>query len=272
MAGWLCALTIMALAGRELSTELSTFQIMLFRSSIALALTLAFWFSLGRPSLATRRLGAHFTRNLVHYGAQFCWFLAISILPLAQVISVEFTAPAWTALFAAMFLGERLTPTRILAIVLGFIGVVVILRPGLEALNYAMFIVLAAAIGFGVVMALTKTLSGSEAPIVVLFYMHSLQLAISTGPAIWYWEAPSAAIAPWTLVVGVAGFFSHYCLTRAMALADATVVTPLDFLRLPIMIIAGYLLYAESIDLFVFVGASLILSGNLINVRQESRP
>ncbi len=271
MAGWLCALTIMAIAGRELSRELSAFQTMFHRSAICVVLTLALWQFSGRPSLATRRLGVHSVRNFVHYGAQFCWFVALGLLPLAEVISIEFTAPAWTALFAAMFLAEKLTPTRVLAIALGFIGVLVIVRPGFAELNYATLIILAAAIGFGVVLAMTKTLSGTEHPVTILFYMHTLQLVLGAGPAVHHWATPSAAIAPWTIVVGVAGFVSHYCLSRAMALADATVVTPLDFLRLPIMFVVGYLLYQEALDLFIFAGASLILAGNFVNVRSESR-
>jgi len=271
MGGWLTALTVMAIAGRELSAEVSTFQIMFFRSAISLALTVCLWAALGRPSLRTRRLGAHMSRNVVHFGAQYLWFLSITLLPLAQVISIEFTAPAWTALFAAMFLGERLTSSRLTAIALGFIGILVILRPGLESFNSASLIILTAAIGFGIVLAMTKTLSGTEAPIVVLFYMHSLQLVIGAGPALADWVTPSPGLMPWAVIVGIAGFASHYCLTRAMAYADATVVTPLDFLRLPIMIAVGYFLYQESLDLFVFFGASLILAGNLVNVRQESR-
>ncbi len=271
MGGWLCALTVMALGGRELSQEISTFQIMIFRSGMAMLLTMIVWVSIGRPSLKTKRLGAHVTRNVVHYGAQFCWFVAIALLPLAEVISVEFTAPAWTTLFAVMFLGERMTGSRIAAVVLGILGILVILRPGFETFNSGTLIILAAAIGFGVVLALTKTLSGTEHAIVVLFYMHSIQLVIGIGPALWNWVTPSLPLMPWALLVGLAGFASHYCLTRAMALADASVVTPLDFLRLPIMIVVGYFMYQESLDVFVFFGASLILAGNLANVRQESR-
>jgi drug/metabolite transporter (DMT)-like permease len=271
MAGWLLALATMAIAGRELSHEVSTFQTMFFRSVISLALTAVLWMSLGRPRLTTHRFWAHASRNVVHYGAQFCWFVAIALLPLAQVISIEFTAPAWTALFAAMFLRERLTVTRVLAIVLGIVGVIVILRPGLEAISIGTLIALVAAIGFGVVLSLTKTLSRTEPTLTILFHMHVMQLVIGTGPAMWYWVPPTAAVVPWAVAVGVAGFASHYCLSKAMTHADATVVTPLDFLRLPIMIVVGYLLYQESLDMFVFFGASLILTGNFINMHKESR-
>ena len=271
MAAWVTALSIMAVAGRELSAEITTFQIMFFRSSISVALLLIVWFSLGRPSLATQRLPLHTARNVIHYAAQFLWFLAIGLIPLAQVISIEFTVPVWTALMAAIFLGERLTGVRILAIMLGFLGVLVIVRPGIESVNLATLAIVAAAIGFGIVLTMTKTLSGTDSAFTLIFYMHVTQFVIGATPMPFVWITPSWDMLPWAIAVGVAGFGSHYCLTRAMAEADATVVVPLDFLRLPVMMTVGYLLYQESIDLAVFVGASMILAGNLTNVRAERR-
>lgn len=271
MLAWVAALSIMAVSGRELSSEITTFQIMFFRSAISVALVLAVWAALGRPSLATQRLPLHTARNLIHYAAQFLWFLAIGLIPLAQVISIEFTVPAWTALMAAMFLGERLTGTRIVAIVLGFLGVLVIVRPGIESVNLATLGIVAAAIGFAVVLTMTKTLSGTDSAFTLIFYMHVTQLLIGAAPMPFVWITPSWELVPWAVAVGVAGFASHYCLTRAMAEADATVVVPLDFLRLPVMMVVGYLLYQEAVDLAVFVGASMILAGNLSNVRAERR-
>jgi len=271
MLAWVVALSIMAVSGRELSAEISTFQIMFFRSSIGIILVMLVWLSIGRPSLATKRLPLHLARNVIHFGAQYCWFLAIGLIPLAQVISIEFTVPVWTAIMAALFLGERLTGIRVFAIALGFVGVLVILRPGVETVSPATLAVVAAAIGFGVVLTMTKTLSGTEKAFTLIFYMHLTQALIGATPMMFLWVTPSAEMMPWAAAVGLAGFASHYCLTRAMAMADATVVVPLDFLRLPVMMTVGYLLYQESVDLFVFVGGSMILAGNLINVQNEGR-
>ena len=290
MLAWVVALSVMAISGRELSAEITTFQIMFFRSIISISLVIIVWLAIGRPSLATIRLPLHLARNVIHFGAQYCWFLAIGLIPLAQVISIEFTVPVWTALMAALFLGERLTGLRILAIALGFIGVLVIIRPGVQTVSPATLAVVAAAIGFGVVLTMTKTLSGTEKAFTLIFYMHLTQVLIGAMPMIFFWlvpsaeqaplaltlgirgwVTPSAELVPWAIAVGVAGFASHYCLTRAMAMADATVVVPLDFLRLPVMMVVGYLMYQESVDLFVFLGGSMILAGNLLNVRTEGR-
>ena len=271
MLGWVAALCIMAVSGRELSAEITAFQTLFFRSAIGITMVMIVWVFIGRPSLVSLRMGLHLTRSVLHYFAQWLWFLAIGLLPLAQVISIEFTVPVWTALMAAMFLGEKLTPLRVFAIVLGFLGVLVIVRPGLETFNLATLAIVAAAIGFAVVLTITKTLAGSESAFTLIFYMHLTQFLMGVVPMAFLWITPSWELVPWAAAVGIAGFASHYCLTRAMAEADATVVVPLDFMRLPVMMAVGYVAYQESIDLLVFVGASMILAGNLTNVRTEGR-
>lgn len=271
MLGWVCALSVMAVSARELSSEIGALQIQFFRSSIGFIIVFGVWLLIGRPSLATSRPRMHVARSILHYGAQCLWFYAISALALALVISVEFTVPVWTALLAAIFLGERLTRLRILAISLGFLGVLVIVRPGVESINLATLAIVAAAIGFGIILTMTKTLSSTENPFTLIFHMHWIQLALGIVPMMFLWITPSWELMPWALGVGVAGSLSHYCLMRAMAEADATVVVPLDFLRLPVMMIVGYLLYQESVDLLVFAGASMILAGNLINVKTEHK-
>lgn len=278
MLAWVASLSIMAISGRELFSDgVSTYQILFYRSAIGLTLVLIVWLFIGRPSLATKRLPVHMARNVIHYVAQGLWFLAIGLLPLAQVISIEFTVPVWTAILAALFLGERLTRARILAVALGFLGVLIIVRPGIEAVNLATAAIVVAAIGFAVIMIMTKSLAGTDSAFTLIFYMHLMQLifgvVLLTGvtPVSFDWVSTTREIAPWAAAVGIAGFTSHYCLTRAMAVADATVVVPLDFLRLPVMMLVGYLLYQEQVDLAVFVGASMILAGNLLNVRAEGR-
>lgn len=271
MLAWVAVLSIMAISGRELSAEITAFQTQFFRSAIGLVLVTIVWLAIGRPSLATDRLRLHVGRSVLHYGAQYLWFLAIGLLPLAMVISIEFTTPVWTAILATAFLGERLTSWRVVSIALGFLGVLVIVRPGLGNFDPAMLAILAAAIGFAFTLIMTKTLAGTDSAFTLIFYMHLVQFVVGIAPASYYWVTPSWELVPWALAVGIAGTASHYCLTRAMAEADATVVVPLDFLRLPVMMTAGYLLYQESVDLLVFVGASMILAGNLTNVRAESR-
>ncbi|MGE0212659.1 MAG: DMT family transporter [Parvibaculaceae bacterium] len=269
MAGWLAALLTITVAGRELASELPVFMIMLFRSVIALAFLIPIVLWLDGEPLRTRRLGGHLVRNFVHYSAQFCWFYALSLIPLARVVAIEFTMPIWTAILAALFLAERLSPSRIAAIVLGFIGILMIVRPGIEQIGTGEFSAFYAALAFAVAMILTKSLTHTESALTVIVYMFIIQALIGLLPALSVWTWPSPAAWPWVIVLGVAGGLSHYCLARAFAAAEATVVVPMDFLRVPLTALLGWLLYAEKIDIWLALGAGLILSGNLLNLRQE---
>lgn len=271
MMGALASFTGMALAGRELSAEISLFEVLFLRSVFCLTvLSLIIWRLRAKP-WRTQHLNLHLLRNTVHYGASYCWFIGIVWIPLAEVFSIEFTAPIWTAILAALFLREPLTRTRIVAIGLGFLGIMVILRPGLAVVHPAALAVLASAVGYATTYVITKRLTGDDGPLVILFYMNLVQLLIGLVPTALTWVTPSVQLWPWVLVVGVSGLASHYCVTQAMRLADATVVAPLDFLRLPLIAVVGYLLYAEPLSGFVLAGALLVISGNMVNVMAERR-
>lgn len=276
MGAWLVSLILMAIAGRELSREISVFQTLFFRSFICLALVLPVLAAQGWHLAASRLWRLHILRNVMHYGAQYGWFFGIAFIPLAEVFAIEFTAPIWTAILAALFLRERLTPLRIGAIALAFSGIVVMLRPGLAIVDTAALVVLASAVGFGATYVITKRLTRNERPVTILFYMHFIQLLLGVVPAAWVWVWPSPELWPWVAAVGLSGLASHYCLARAVALADASVVAPMDFIRLPLIAIIGFMFYDEPVDVFVFIGALLVLSGNLANIRgaqrEEGRP
>ncbi len=272
MGGWLVALLCMAITGRELiSANMSVFQIMLIRAGIGLLVTLPIVLARGGTPAHTNRMSLHIVRNFIHFTAQYSWFLAISLIPLAQVVTIEFTMPIWTAIFAALFLGERITTNRFLAITLGFIGVLVILRPGAVDVHWAVFIVLYAAAGFGASVTMTKELSRTDSALTVVFYMFAVQFVIAIGPALYYWVSITAEMWPWVILLGAAGGVSHFFLTKAMHLADASFVVTLDFLRVPATAVLAWLLYSEPLEVWLFAGAILILAGNLLNLRKPSK-
>jgi drug/metabolite transporter (DMT)-like permease len=185
MAGWLSLTLVMAVAGREALRELNVFELMEVRSLIGfLLLSPMIYRAGGFAALKTSRLKHHVARNLIHYVSQLGWFFALTLIPIGQVVAIEFTMPIWTAILAASFLGERITSWKGVAI-----------------------------------------------------------------------------------LIGICGTFSHYCLASAMRYADATVVVPMDFLRVPLTATAGWLLYAERLDVFTGLGAALILAGNLLNLK-----
>jgi drug/metabolite transporter (DMT)-like permease len=269
MAGWLAAMVVMAVAGRQAARSLPVFQIMELRSLLGFVLL---WPLLhasgGLGAMRTRRLGRHIARNSVHYAAQFGWFVALTLIPLAQVVAIEFTMPVWTALLAVALLGERVDAARIVAVSLGVVGVVVIVRPGLAHVEPGQLIALGAAVGFAVSVILVKSLTATESTVAIVFWMLVVQSAIGLVPMLAVWRTPSAAVVPWLVVIAFCGTYSHFCNAQALRYADATLVVPIDFLRVPLTAVAGWLVYNERIDAFTVVGAGLILGANLLNLRR----
>lgn len=268
MAGWLALMLILTVAGRETTREMNVFQIMEVRSLLGLCMLYPLIrMSGGFATMKTARPLQHISRNLIHYGAQLGWFFALTLIPLAQVVSIEFTMPIWTAILAAAFLGERMTVWKIAAIVLGVVGVIVIVRPSTGEVNQGQLIALAAAVGFGISIAMVKSLTRTENTLAIIFWMLVVQSVAGFFPSIHVWVWPSAWAWGWTVVIAICGTFSHYCMARAMLYADATVVIPMDFLRVPLSAAAGWLIYSERLDMFTVLGATLILTGNLLNLK-----
>jgi drug/metabolite transporter (DMT)-like permease len=271
MAGWLALMLVVAVAGREAVRELNVFQVMEIRSVLGLVILYPLVRSSGGfAAMKTLRPLQHVGRNLVHYGAQLGWFYALTLIPLGQVVSIEFTMPIWTAILAASFLGEHMSAGKVAAIVLGLIGVIVIVRPETGAINPGQLIALAAAVGFGISVAMMKSLTRTEKTLAIIFWMLVIQSAAGFFPALYVWRWPSPAVLGWTAVIAFCGTFSHYCMARAMLHADATVVLPMDFLRVPLTALAGWLIYSERLDMLTVLGAALILTGNLLNLRSVS--
>ncbi len=272
MTGTLVSFMAMAVGGRELSAELSIFEILFFRSLTGLVIVGAVLLKKHRRSINPFRspfISIHILRNLAHFGGQYGWFYGLAFIPMAEVFAIEFTVPVWTALMAAFLLKERLTPPRITAVGLGIAGMLIILRPGFSAVTAAALAVLGGAVCYAFSHTLTRRLAQVDSPLIILFYMTLIQLPLGFGPAMGSWVTPAPAVWPWLLVVGVTALSGHYCMARAFALADATVVVPMDFLRLPLIAVVGYLFYGEPIDGFVLGGAVVMLAGNIVNIRAE---
>lgn len=271
MAGSVTCFLVMSVAGRATTAELDVVQVLEMRSIIGLAMILPLvGLAGGFGAMATQRPVMHIGRNLVHYASQYGWFYALALIPLAELISIEFTTPFWAAILAVSFLGEKLNRARIIAIVLGLIGVGIIVRPGVAAINPGHLVMLAGAMGFAVSLVMVKAMTRTESTVQIIFWMLIVQTVIGFVPMLLVWRTPSPELWSWILLVAFTGTFSHYCLARALALADTMVVLPIDFLRVPLSALIGWLLYSEQIDVWVAAGAALILFGNLLNLQRRS--
>lgn len=275
MLGSILSFSTMAVAGRHVSAIHSTFEIMTIRSLIGLVVVVAVALVLGRMGEVKRdRVRVHFFRNLFHFTGQNLWFFALATIPLAQVFAFEFTSPIWVILLSFVFLGERLTQTRITAAILGFIGILVVARPELTNIDTGVIAAAIAAIFFAATIIMTKALTRHESTVSILFWLTGMQLcfglaALLLQPSITW---PSSATLPWLIVIGLSGLFAHYCLTTALSLAPASFVIPIDFIRLPLIAVVGMVLFAERLDMMVLIGGAIIVLANWVNIRGEKRP
>jgi len=273
MVGWLSLMVVIAVAGREAAHDLEVFQIMVMRSVIGvLMLYPLIRRSGGFAAMRSTRLRQHAARNIVHYAAQYGWFVALTLIPLAQVVAIEFTMPLWTALFAAVFLGERLSPLKLLAVALGLIGVALIVKPAAGSISPGQLVALAASVGFAASVIMTKSLTRTDSPVQIIFWMLVVQSVVGIVPALMVWRVPPTGVWGWILVIAFCGTFSHYCMTHALRHAEATAVVPIDFVRVPLTALVGWLVYAERIDPLTVVGTLLILVGNLLNLGRLRTP
>jgi drug/metabolite transporter (DMT)-like permease len=274
MVGTLLSFSVMAISIRELARGgFNIFEILAIRSGGSLVILLALLAI--RPDLRVhalpRRMGLNTLRNTVHYASQYSWALSLTMLPLAMVFALEFTMPAWTALLAVWLLHERMTLSRLGVVVFGLIGVLVILRPGFADFNPAAFLVLAAAFGYAITMITTKKLTMTETTFGIVFWMAVLQFPLSligSDPSVFFHLDVRHAFP--LLGVAIAGLTSHYCLSNAFRAGDATLVVPLDFMRIPLIAVVGWVFYGEPLDLFVLLGALIIVGGVLWNLRAET--
>jgi drug/metabolite transporter (DMT)-like permease len=251
---------------------MGVFEILTFRTAIAFLIVLAMVARAGTATLRTRRMGVHLWRNGFHVTGQAAWVYAIGVLPLATVFAIEFTMPVWTGLLAALFLGERITRPRLVMVAMGFAGVLVILRPGTGVFQWASLVMLVGALCYAVQMIGTKQLSTTDSPLAVLFWMSVIQTPVSFLFALPGWVAPQPPDWPWLAAIGIGSFTAHYSLTRAMRLADASVVTPVDFFRLPLIAVVGALFYGEAFDPMVMLGAAFMFAGTYYFLISTSGP
>lgn len=274
MTGAVVSFTSMAIAGREVSDRLNTFELMTYRSFIGLVIVLAViavrqdWRRIG-----TGQVGLHGLRNLFHFSGQNLWFYAVTVIPFAQLFAFEFSVPLWVAVAAPFFLSEKLTRMRLGAAIVGFVGILIVARPGAVPISAGIVAAALCSIAFAATAIATKRLTRTEPTISIMFWLTLIQLVLGLAVLAWLGEAtlPDATTLPWVILVGLAGLLAHYCITTALRIAPAVIVTPMDFARLPIIAVIGMVFYGEPLDIWVILGAFIIFGANYVNIRAEAR-
>lgn len=274
MIGSILSFTAMAVAGRAVSGVHDTFEIMFWRSIFGLGLVLLVSGTAGRlHEVRTTHLPQHLLRNVVHFTGQNLWFWALTAIPLAQVFALEFTSPIWVILLSPLLLSERLTWAKGVSAAIGFAGAMIVARPDFAALDPGILAAAASALCFAISAIMTKRLTRAESIVSILFWLTLMQAIFGLAASGWDGDValPTAVTAPWLIVIGAAGVIAHLCLTKALSLASASVVVPIDFARLPLIALVGFWLYGEPLSLAVLMGGGLIFFANWFNIRTDAR-
>ncbi len=255
---------------RHVSQDLHPFQIAFFRNFFGLIVFLPIIVQRGVGVFHTARLGLHVVRAMLNMLAMFSFFYALSITPIAKVTALSFTSPLFMAVLSVIVLGERMRARRWTATILGFVGTLVILRPGIEAVDFGAMLVLGSASIWAVTMIVIKVLLRTDSSVSVTAYVNLLLSLLSLGPAIYVWQWPDPAAWGWLLFIGVGGTIGQLLLAESLKQAEATAVMPFDFLKLVWTALLGLWLFAEVPTLHTWIGAAIIFSSGFYIAYRES--
>ncbi len=263
--------SVMNIAIRSAAEELDPLQIAFFRNFFALVFMLPWLWQVGAAGLRTAHLGLHLWRAAIGLGAMCCWFYSIALLPLAEAVALNFTVPMFATVGAAIFLGEIVRARRWTATIVGFLGVLIILRPGFTELTPAMALPVIAAAFMAISVIMVKKLSGSDKPAAIVFLMNLLLTPLSLVPALFVWRWPSWEVFALMVLVGFFAMASHIAITRAYTKADASAILPLDYARLPFIAGLAFLIFGEVPELWTWVGAGVIAASAIYIARRETQ-
>lgn len=271
MLGSTLFFALMAVTIRLASESLHTFEIAFFRNFFGLIGALPLLVRHGPGLLKTSQLPRYVFRCVIGVCSMFAGFWAIGHLPLAQAVSLSYSTPLFVTIAAVWWLGETVRARRWLAVVVGFVGVLVIVRPGTAGFSAGSLVAVLAAVLGGIVSVQIKQLSRTEPADRIVFYTTLLWVPLSLGPALTVWEWPQGIAWLWVVAAGLLGTGGHMLWTRALKLGDVSALTPISFMQLPIVAVAGWMLFGEGLDRWTAVGAAIIFGANAYIAHREAR-
>lgn len=254
---------------RVVSSELHPFQIAFLRNLFGLAFLAPLLMGKGFEQMRTKRIGLHAVRAVVNIGAMLLFFSALAITPLAKVTALSFTAPIFTAILSVLVLGERFRARRWLAILISFIGMLIILRPGFVTLESGALMVLASAALWSVALIVVKFLSRTETSVAIVAWMGIFLSVFSLVPALWVWQTPTMWAWGWLVFIGFTGAIAQVTISQSLKETDPTAVLPFDFLKLIWASILAFWFLGEVPDQFTWLGAFVIFGAGVYIARRE---
>ena len=265
------AFAAMIILIRELTATFDPLQVVFFRNVFGLIAMLPWLAGHGLRALRTQRLGLHALRATIGIVSMICWFTALSLMPLAEATALSFTAPIFASVLAVIFLGEVMRLRRWSATAVGLLGTLVILRPDGSSIEAAAMLALASAVLGAASPIFVKIMARTESTGAIVTYMVLFLTPLSLVPALLVWQQPSLVELGFAALLGLAGTLGHLCFTRALATADATVVVPFDYLRLPAVALMAWLVFAEVPVIWTWIGGAIIAASSIYMTLREMK-
>jgi drug/metabolite transporter (DMT)-like permease len=256
---------------RHLTEVMHPFEAAFFRNAFGLIFVIPWFLRYGLQPLRTSHLRLHVFRSLVNVVAMLAFFYAVSITPLAEVTALGFAAPIFATVLAALVLGEVVRLRRWTAVIVGFMGTLIILRPGFAEIGTGQLLVMMSTVFWAVALLLIKTVSRYDSSITIITYMSLLQLPLSLFAALFFWTWPGIEVLPWLVALGLLGGGAQWLMTEALRVADTSVVMPIDFCKLPWTALLAYLAFAQVPDIFTWLGGAVIFASALYIAYREQQ-
>lgn len=260
---------LMAVVIRLASETQHPFEIAFFRNLFGLLFTLPLLFKHGPGLLKTSKLPLYLMRCAIGTVGMLAGFWAIVHLPLAQAVAISYSTPLFVTIGAVWVLGETVRARRWAAVIIGFIGVVILLQPGADTFTGASLVALLAALMSASVAISIKFLTRTESPDAIVVFTTALWVPMSLVPALLFWQTPSGITWLWLVLAGLFGTVAHMCWTRALQLGDASILTPISFMQVLVVGVFGWWLFGETVDRYTLIGALIIFGSNLYLAHRE---
>jgi len=270
MVGAMIFFGMMSTFIRLASAQLHAFEIVFFRNFLAVLIMLPWVMRHGLASMRTNRFGLLSLRAVLNVSAMLAGFTALTLIPLAEATALSFTAPLFATVGAALILGETVRARRIAAVLIGFAGTMIVLRPGVEAITPGALLAILNAFLLAMTLLVVKVLTRTERPESVVIYMVLLQTPMALVPALFVWQWPEPLIWLWLFALASAGTAGHILFTRAMAIAEVTQVQPFEFIRLPLIAAIAYLMFDEVPTVWTWLGGAVIFAATAYITHREA--
>ncbi|MEO0392993.1 MAG: DMT family transporter [Pseudomonadota bacterium] len=270
LAGGVCMTVVISLI-RMVSEDIHALQVAFFRNVFSLLFMVPWMLSLPRENLRTKRPVMHALRSIFGLTAMCTWFYSVTIMPLAEAVTLSFTTPLFATVLAAFVLREVVRARRWTATIIGFVGVLIVLRPGVEVMQPSAFIVLASAVFLAITMMFVRSLAKTEATSTMLFYTMFWMMPLSLIPALFVWQTPSVENLLWLAAIGLVATGVQGCLAQAFHYGEASFLAPFEYAKLPLTALVGWVAFGETTDVWTWVGAGVIAGATIYIARREGQ-